>query len=249
MSIITTHWLIEKAEIAIKMFARWTQENYFKYMIENFDFDKMIEYGTEAINPKHELVNPEYRKLSNQIKNCRNKKRRKEAKVYGKIKNQQDKTIDQIEQQIAKSSNIIHEIDLFNAQIEDLTKQRKKISARITVEQMPIEQRYEKLKIESKKFKNAIIMLAYRAETALYNSLPISFKNAQKEGRSLLREIFFSDADLIVDHKKSQLNVVIHSLSTPRANQALISLCDLMNQTQTIYPKTKLKLFFKSIAE
>ena len=43
-SIITTHPTLSLEAIAVKMFSRWTQENYFKYMIENFDFDKMIEY-------------------------------------------------------------------------------------------------------------------------------------------------------------------------------------------------------------
>ena len=51
-AIITTHPTLVIGEIAIKMFTRWTQENFFKYVIENFDFDKMIEYGTEPVNPK-----------------------------------------------------------------------------------------------------------------------------------------------------------------------------------------------------
>jgi len=29
------------------MFSRWGQENFFKYLAENFDFDRMIQYGTE----------------------------------------------------------------------------------------------------------------------------------------------------------------------------------------------------------
>lgn len=248
-SIITTHPQIDKSEVAIKMFARWTQENYFKYMIENFDFDKMIEYGTEKIDSKTELVNPEYRKKSYEIKKTREKKRRREAKVYGKIKAQEHKTIDEAEQQIAKSSKLIQEIDSLNKEIDQLIKQRKEMPARITVADMPIEKRYEKLKVESKKFKNAIIMLAYRAETAMYNTLMPVFKNAHKEGRALLREIYSSDADLVVDQNNKKLNVIIHSLSTPRANQALEQLCIQMNLTQTIYPKTDLVLVFKSVAQ
>ena len=51
----------------------------------------------------------------------------------------------------------------------------------ITQSEMPPEQRYNKLKQESKKFKNAIIMLSYRAETALYNIL----KNFSKEQKTM----------------------------------------------------------------
>ena len=45
-SIIATHPSLNLQTIAVKMFSRWTQENYFKYMIEDFDFDRMVEYGT-----------------------------------------------------------------------------------------------------------------------------------------------------------------------------------------------------------
>ena len=74
-SIITTHPSLPLEVIARKMFARWTQENYFKYMIDNFDFDRMIEYGTEPVEQSLKIVNPEYRQLSYQIKKAKEKKR------------------------------------------------------------------------------------------------------------------------------------------------------------------------------
>ncbi len=36
--------MINTTETAKTMFARWARENYFKYLIENYDFDKMIRY-------------------------------------------------------------------------------------------------------------------------------------------------------------------------------------------------------------
>jgi hypothetical protein len=99
---------------------------------------------------------------------------------------------------------------------------------------MPEGQRYNKLKGESKKFKNAIIIIAYRAESALYNILAEFYKYTDKEGREILKEIFTSDADMIPDYKNKKLTIRLHSLSTPRANQAVIKLCDLLNQTQTV---------------
>ncbi len=247
-SIITTNWQINSLEVAVKMFSRWTQENYFKYMIENFDFDKMIEYGTETINPKRSIINPEYRKISYEIKKIKEKKLRKDAKVYQKIEPQSDKTIEQIQQDIAKTSDLIEQIDADKKLIEQLLAKREKIPARISIADMAPEIRFEKLKQEGKKFKNAIVMLAYRAETALFNSLPKYFLNAKKEGRALLREIFSSDADLMPNNQKKTLTITIHSLSTPRSNQALQHLCKLMNETQTIYPCTNLTLIFKSMA-
>ncbi len=113
---------------------------------------------------------------------------------------------------------------------------------------MPKDLRYNKLKLESKKFKNAILMIAYRAETSLYNLLAQFYKGSKKDGRVLLKKIFSSDADMIPDYTNNTLTIVLHSLATPRDNMAVRQLCQLLNETETIYPGSNLKLIFKSIA-
>jgi hypothetical protein len=113
---------------------------------------------------------------------------------------------------------------------------------------MPGEQRYNKLLQESKKLKNAIIMLSYRAESALYNIMPEFYKSTQKEGRVILKEIFTSDADMMPDYQNNIITITLHSLSTPRANQAVKELCAFLNQTETCFPLTNLKLIYKTVA-
>jgi hypothetical protein len=72
-AIITTHPIMKIYTIAMYMFNRWTQENFFKYMMANYNFDQIIEYGTEAVNPEFQVVNPTYRKYNNQLKKLREK--------------------------------------------------------------------------------------------------------------------------------------------------------------------------------
>lgn len=247
-AIITTNHQTDPIQVATKMFTRWKQENFFKYMIENFDFDKMIEYGTEPVHPEIEVVNPQYRKLTYQIKKSKEKKNRRQARVYEKMQQHSNQTIEQVEQVIAQTTDLIDELMSFDEEIEQLKANRKQVPARIKVAEMDAQKRYERLKTEGKKFKNTILMLSYRAETALYNSLPTNFKNAKKEGRALLREIFRSQADISVDHQAKTLTIKFHSLSTPRFNQALKHLCSIMNDTKTIYPHTNLQMLFKTIA-
>ena len=247
-AIITTHPTLDIQQTAIKMFARWTQENFFKYMIANFDFDKMIQYGTQPVDPTRSVVNPIYRKLSNQIKKEQEKKRRKEAKIYERMQTQPSQTIESMQEQIAKSTQLVDQISEHDTKIRQLQASRQQTPSRITVDQMDVQQRYEKLKVESKKFKNTIIMLAYRSETAMFNLMQEHYSNAKKEGRALLREIFCSDADLQPDYNNNTLTISIHSLSTPRANHALLKLCEIMTETQTIYPMTNLRMIFKTIA-
>jgi len=247
-SIITTHPTLVMPLIAGKMFSRWTQENFFKYMLENFEFDRMIEYGTEEIDQRRTIVNPGYRKLSNQLKKIREKKSRLEAKVFQRMESENEKTIEEVKKDIINTSDLIEKINAFNTEIDVLLKERSKKPSRISLSEMPQEQRYNKLKEESKKYKNAILMLAYRAETALFNIIKEFFKGAENNGRMLLKEIFSSDADMIPDYQNKTLTIVLHSLSTPRSNQTVAKLCEFLNQTQTCYPYSELKMIFKSIA-
>lgn len=84
-SVITTHPDLLPQATVVRMFVRWTQENFFKYMGENFDFDRMIEYGTEPVDQNLSIPNPDYKKLTYQIKKTREKKARVEARVYKKM--------------------------------------------------------------------------------------------------------------------------------------------------------------------
>ncbi|MDP3916326.1 MAG: hypothetical protein Q8R96_21580, partial [Bacteroidota bacterium] len=74
------------------------------------------------------------------------------------------------------------------------------------------------------------------------------YKSTEKEGRVILKEIFTSDADMIPDNKNHTLTIKLHSLSTPRANQAVKELCNFLNQTETHFPLTNLKLVYETVA-
>lgn len=247
-SIITTHPTLVIEHIAVKMFTRWTQENFFKYLIANFDFDRMIEYGTEPINQKLTMPNPEYKKLTYNLKKENEKKARLEARMFQQLEDANTPEIDHFAKCILKNANLLEKISIHNDEIKELKAKRKSISCRITVAQMPEKYRYNKLKQEGKKLKNAVIMLAYRSESALYSILSSFYKDNEKEGRMILKEIFTSDADMIPDYENNKLTIKLHSLSTPRANQAVKELCSYLNKTKTFFPLTNLMLNYETVA-
>ena len=248
-SVLTTHPSLSLPDTAVKMFSRWSQENFFKYMISDFDFDRMIEYGTEPIDQKRTIPNPQYKQLTYQIKKYREKKARLEARIFQQMEgNGQTTGSDHLAQTILKSANLIEKINGYNDEIKVLLSKRKDQPSRISIAEMPPQQRYNKLMIESKKLKNAIIMVVYRAESALYNTMSEFYKSTEKEGRVILKEIFTSDADMIPDYKNHTLTIKLHSLSTPRANQAVKDLCAFLNQTETHFPLTNLKLVYETVA-
>jgi hypothetical protein len=247
-SIITTHPTLAGATVASHLFSRWSQENFFKYLIEEFDFDKMINYGIEIVDQNKQVVNPVYSQLYQQRKKLIEKKRRLEAQLLEAMENNINQNINETKKWLEKQATIKERIEEIQVQINQKVEELSNISSKIKLKDMPEPSRYNRLKKESKIFMNIIKMIAYRSETALFNSIKPFYKNNEKDGRQIIHTMLSSSANLQPDYENKILKIIIHSQATPRANNALKHLCDLLNQTETIYPLTNLKLVFDPIA-
>lgn len=247
-SIITNNKVLGTASIASKMFSRWNQENYFRYMLQEFELDRVIEYGHEPENEEKTVVNPPYRKISQQLKKAKEKKARLQAKIYVVIEEYLDKDLETIVQSLAQQAQINEKIIQLDQLISQLTQQRSQLPTRIALKDMPDDKRYNRLKRESKLLINIIKMIAYRSETALLSFTKPYYANNEKDGRTLLKEIFTTQADIHPNYECKTLTITLHSLSNPRRNKAAKELCMLLTDTQTIYPGTDLVMIFKSIA-
>jgi len=244
-AIITTHPHLETRQVAGRMFARWSQENFFRYLIQDYDFDKMISFGVETIDMEKTVVNPQYRKATYQIKKLREKKQRIESKFYPLVEQAIDSELEIIPRITDKQMQYKQLLDEYNLEESELYMERKKLQPRIRLSQMPEEKRYNKLKTESKIFMNVIKMICYRAESAVASILSPYLANADKEKRMVVKQIIQANADVIPDYKNNILNVVLYSLSANRYNQAASELADLLNQTETTFPGTELRMVFK----
>lgn len=244
-AIITTNTIITTEVAAGRMFGRWSQENFFRYMIMDYDFDKMIQFGTEAIDENKEVVNPQYRQMSHRLKKEKEKTARLKAKLYPLTEQSIEASLDQMPELIIKQTALIEQIETHQQTEQQIQEQRSIIPARIKLKDMPSQTRYNKLKQESKMLMNIIKMICYRAETAVANELGGHLLNAKDEKRMLVKQIIQNNADLVPDYENKTLTVVLHTLSAPRYNQAAAKLADILNQTETIFPETDLQLKFK----
>jgi hypothetical protein len=119
-SIITTNPDLMIQQIAVKMFSRWSQENFFKYMTENFDFDRMIQYGTEPLSNKESSIpNPEYKDLTYKIKKMREKRARLQAQVFKKLETMTLEN-NQIQKIIEQNAQLTEKITDYTDIINDL---------------------------------------------------------------------------------------------------------------------------------
>jgi len=244
-AIITTNRVISTEIAAGRMFGRWSQENFFRYMIMDYDFDKMIEFGTEAIDENKEVVNPQYRHLTHRLKKEREKTGRLKAKLYPLTEQSIEAYLEEMPELATKQIKLLEQIEIHQQTEQQIAEQRSKIPQRIKLKDMATQTRYNKLKQESKMFMNIIKMICYRAETAVANELSVNLYNAKDEKRMLVKQIIQNNADLQPNYQEKTLTVILHSLSAPRFNKAAAKLAETLNQTETIFPGSDLQLKFK----
>jgi hypothetical protein len=247
-AIITTNPTMELAKVAVRMFARWLQENFFKYMMADYSLDHIYQYGVEEIELSEEIVNPAYRSIYNQHKKEKEKLGRLEKELVKNVKLDQDSCLDTFKQNVTNKAKLVDSIEQKRIVVADLKEKRDKLPKKITLADLPEEGRYTTLKKESSYFMATLKMICYRAETALVNMLESKFKNAENEKRSLVKEIIFTSADIKPDLEKKQLVVTLHSMSTAMKNQIVNQLCQELNDSETVFPGTDLTLVYKSIA-
>ncbi len=94
-----------------------------------------------------------------------------------------------------------------------------------------------------KRLTDTVKLVAYRAETALTSIVREQLSHAD-EARSLIRDLFRSDADIHPDMAAGVLEVRVHTLANPRSNRAIQHLLDHLNAAAFTYPGTNLRLTY-----
>lgn len=250
-SIISTDYELEDCNLAANMFARWSQENFFKYMRENFGIDRLLEYALAPIDETQKVTNPQYSRLEKEIRSVTQKLFRKTAE-FGSItllkNNEAVQEEQEIEKYVVKKAEVSEAIEIYKKNLEELKIKRKETQKHIALSQLPENEQFSSLANEKKHIMDNIKMIAYRAETAMANIIkPIMSKT--NEARVLIRQIFTTDIDLEPDYKNKKLNVIIHSLSNEKSNKIVRFLCHNLNLTETVFPDTNLTLFYKVVSK
>ena len=70
-NVITSRRDLRDIDVAYCMFERWRQENFFKYMREEFLLDALVDYQIEPEDPTRTIPNPERRALDKEIRAAR----------------------------------------------------------------------------------------------------------------------------------------------------------------------------------
>ena len=242
-SILSTNYAINLILLAVYMFARWSQENYFKYAREHYNLDRLAGYATQEITDPIEVVNPQYRKLDAEVRSANGKLSRSLA-LFGALNIEQAIETAQMQAFTQKKAALQEEVEALQAKVVTLKAARKATDRHIAVKDLPDDQRFKQLSTHSKHFVDAIKMVAYRAETAMANFLRESLTRPD-EARTLLCAIYKTEADLVPDYQNKTLTVRLHHLAQQRSDDAALLLCAELNETQTVFPRTDLRMVFQ----
>lgn len=237
--ILTSRRDLPAAQVAYRMFDRWRQENFFKYLREEYALDALAEYAAIPDDPAREVPNPAWAVADTQLR-----------RAYAHL--------DQLQAEYGLEAwvNLEHQRRTLRGfktahgklgqkiwsawqRVEQLEKRRAAIPKRVPVQSVT-EEPVVKLAPERKHLTNLIKMVAYQAESDLLRLVAPHYRRVDEEGRTLVQSALASAADLEVT--KTELRVTLAAQSSPHRTRAIAELCEELNQTQTAFPGSRLRL-------
>jgi hypothetical protein len=230
ISIVTTREDLPPAEAAARLFARWRQENFFRYMRHEFALDHLPTYAAEPADADRMVDHPA------------RKVRDKELKALKA----------ELAQTLSMLGHHTHAGCDPGSTPQDLKERITALEAAITVTQKArdlLPRRYPFAKSWMKprsRITDVIKMAAYRAESELATLVgPALGLHHEDEARSFLENAFNLSADLLPDTEQGTLKVRLYGMANPRSNRALAQLCQIMNNQpgyQVCFPRTRLRI-------
>ncbi len=239
--IVTSRRDLPAVEVAYRMFERWRQENFFKYLREEFALDALVDYGFDPDDATREVPNPKW------------------AEVDAKLRAARDR-VAEIARRIGADA-ALKELGLAGTGRALLDRHtRRELGAAVVVSmklerrraaiprRIPVGERTDgevvKLSTERKHLSNLLKMVAYQAESDLVRAVAPHFRRADDEGRTLVQSALASAADITVAADKRELRVVLAPMSSPHRTRAIAALCQELTAAAVVFPGTRLRLVY-----
>jgi hypothetical protein len=245
-AILTTRTDLPIEVVAYRMFERWTQENFFRYMRHHFALDALVTYAVEPADAERTIPNPARKAAMKAITETR-----ATLKDLHQQYGQQARANPEARRPTMRGFKIAHadltrQITALEATITRLKARVATLPKRVPVKAVLDEAEIVQLAPEAKHLTDTIKMVAYRAETALARALAPGYARTEDEGRALIREMLLTSADIVPHLADQRLVIRLHALANPRSNEALASLCTTLNALQVRYPGTDLTLVYQA---
>ncbi|HEY6370161.1 MAG TPA: hypothetical protein VIX37_06260, partial [Candidatus Sulfotelmatobacter sp.] len=237
---VTSRWDLRAIVVAHRMFERWRQENFFKYLREEYLIDALVDYQVEPDDPNRSVPNPARKAVEKEIHTAR-VHLRKLRQSYGAtaIDYVQGRTRTVVRFEIAEEV-IRKKIDKTTDRIKKLKVRCESLPARVLLADARKGQEAVKLSTERKHLTNVLKMVAYQIESDLVELIRPEYKRVEDEGRTFIQTVLQDTAD--IEPTVDQLRITLAPLSSPHRSRVLETLCDVLNKTNTLFPGTQLRM-------
>jgi len=239
-SLIGTAYALEPELLAPRLFNRWCQENFFRYMMQHFAIDLLNEYGSEPLHDTEKVVNPSWRELNkkrNRLKSTLTRRRARFAELTLHPISE-DSPEKHLKWEQAKST-ILEEIDQLEKKLATNKTQLSETDRHLLWKDLPEKDRFTQAPPARKRLLDTVRMIAYRAETALCSLLgEQEVKSA--DARRILQDLFTTEADIVPDETNERLTIRVHGSARPAVDRTLEKLFDSLNELEFTFPSTDL---------
>jgi transposase len=239
--ILTSRRDLPAAQVAYRMFERWRQENFFKYLAEEYALDALAEYAVVPDDPTREVPNPVWAAVDAKFRQAQADLDRLQAEygleAFTNLEGQRPSMRGFKIAQGKLGQKICNAVQRFM----QLEKRRASVPRRVPV-QKTTEEQIVKLAPERKHLTNLIKMVAYQAESALLRIVASHYRRVNEEGRTLIQSALAGAADIEVTDR--ELRVTLAPMSSAHRTRAVAALCEELNRTKTFFPGSRLRLSY-----
>ena len=241
-AVLTSRWDLRDIVVAYRMFERWRQETFFRYMRHEFLIDALVDHQTEPDDPNRSIPNPARKIVDKELRKVRARYAKLQEKygstaldyLEGRTPTMRDFTV--AEKQIHR------EIQEVTDEIARLIDRQKTLPVRITLSEAPDAEKTMKLSTERKHLTNVLKMVAYQIEGSLVELLRPHYARTEDEGRTLIQSALLSSAS--IEPTEKEVCVTLAPLSSPHRSRAIASVCNELNLMGIAFPGTDLRLRF-----
>lgn len=244
--ILTSRRDLATIEVAFRMFERWRQENFFKYLREEYALDALADYAVVPDDPERDVPNPKRAALTLKVQHARGVFEALTAE-YGAhaFLNPEHARPSMRGFKIAHARLAMRLRKALNRVIA-LEKARAATPKRIPV-RAAVRSKVVKLAPERKLLTNLVKMVAYQAESDLLQLVTPHYKRAADEGRTLVQSALLSAADLEVT--ADDLCVTLAPLSSAHRTRAIAALCEALTARHTRFPGSSLRFRYAAATD
>jgi len=237
---VTSRWDLRAIVVAHRMFERWRQENFFKYLREEYLIDALADYQVEPDDPNRSVPNPARKAVEKEIHTARvHLKKLRQSYGATAIDYVQGRTRTVVRFEIAEEM-IRKKIDKTTDRIKKLKVRCESLPARVPLADARKGQEAVKLSTERKHLTNVLKMVAYQIESDLVELIRPEYKRVEDEGRTFIQTVLQDTAD--IEPTVDQLRITLAPLSSPHRSRVVETLCDVLNKTNTLFPGTQLRM-------